>query len=70
MINPDKAHYADRHSRRMVTGIKVNELINVDRRYVRNIRAALYSVETLGSIGAQDEVFGVQAGRHTSLLIL
>lgn len=52
-INPDKAHYADRHSRRMVTGLKINELLNVDRRYVRNIRAALYSVETLGKNAAQ-----------------
>jgi S1-C subfamily serine protease len=52
-INADKTHYADRHSRRMVTGLKVNELINVDRRYVRNIRAALYSVRTLGAEDAQ-----------------
>jgi S1-C subfamily serine protease len=55
VINPDKAHYADRHSRRTVTGLKVNELINVDRRYVRNIRAALYSVETLGEEAAQEK---------------
>lgn len=53
-INPDKAHYADRHSRRTVTGLKINELLNVDRRYVRNIRAALYSVETLGKKAAQE----------------
>lgn len=52
-INPEKTHYADRHSRRMVTGLKINELLNVDRRYIRNIRAALYSVETLGKNGAQ-----------------
>ncbi len=48
IINPNKTHYADRYSRRMVTGLKINELLNVDRRYVRNIRAALHSVETLG----------------------
>ena len=54
-LNPDKAHYADRHSRRMVTGLKVNELLNVDRRYIRNIRAALYSVETLGEKAAQEK---------------
>jgi retron-type reverse transcriptase len=52
-INPDKAHYADRNSRRMVTGLKINEILNVDRCYVRNIRAALYSVETLGEKAAQ-----------------
>jgi S1-C subfamily serine protease len=53
-LNPDKVHYADEHSRRTVTGLKINEIINVDRRYVRNIRAALYSVETLGEKAAQD----------------
>ena len=52
-LNPDKAHYADRNSRRMVTGLKVNELLNVDRRFVRNIRAVLHSVETLGLERAQ-----------------
>ena len=52
-LNPKKAHYADRHSRRMVTGLKINELLNVDRRYVRNIRAALYRVETQGKAAAQ-----------------
>lgn len=47
-LNPDKVHYADRYSRRIVTGLKINEFLNVDRRYVRNIRAALYSIEKLG----------------------
>lgn len=54
-LNDQKAHYADRHSRKMVTGIKVNQLLNVDRRFVRNIRAALYSIETLGEKGAQEK---------------
>ena len=62
-INPDKAHYADRHSRRMVTGLKVNEFLNVDRRYIRNIRAALYSVEKLGGAVAQQQFESHHAGR-------
>jgi S1-C subfamily serine protease len=61
-LNPDKSHYADRHSRRMVTGLKVNELLNVDRRYVRNIRAALYSVETLGEKAAQEKFVNDHGG--------
>lgn len=52
-INHKKTHYADRRSRKVVTGIKINEILNVDRRYVRNIRAALYSRETLGRKAAQ-----------------
>lgn len=61
-INPDKAHYADRYSRRMVTGIKVNELLNVDRRYVRNIRAALYSIEKLGLVDAEKKFHEMHGG--------
>jgi len=65
-INPDKAHYADRHARRIVTGLKINELINVDRRYVRNLRAALHSVETLGIKDAQTK-FQTEYDGGTSL---
>lgn len=43
VLNPEKIHYADRYSRRIVTGVKVNEGLNLDRRYVRNIRATLYA---------------------------
>lgn len=52
-VNPDKAHYADRNSRRIVTGVKINDGLNVDRRYVRHIRALLHSIETLGLADAQ-----------------
>ncbi|MEH6758780.1 MAG: reverse transcriptase domain-containing protein [Parasphingorhabdus sp.] len=52
-LNPDKAHYADHRARRVVTGLKINEFINVDRRYVRNVRAALHSVEKIGIDDAQ-----------------
>jgi RNA-directed DNA polymerase len=65
-INPDKAHYAERHSRRIVTGLKINELLNVDRRYVRNIRAALHSIETLGLKDAEKK-FHEQHGGRSSL---
>ena len=52
-LNADKCQYADKHSRRIVTGLKINSGLNVDRRFVRNIRAALYSVETMGFAAAQ-----------------
>lgn len=66
VINPEKSHYADRHSRRLVTGLKINELLNVDRRYIRNIRAALYSIETLGVEGAEKK-FHARYGTRSSL---
>jgi S1-C subfamily serine protease len=64
-INADKAHYADRHSRRIVTGLKVNELLNVDRRYVRNIRAALHSIETIGIKDAEKKFHEKHGGRSS-----
>ncbi|CAN7142280.1 reverse transcriptase domain-containing protein [Aminobacter sp. LjRoot7] len=48
IINAQKAHYADRNSRRIVTGVKINDGLNVDRRYVRKIRAMLHSIERSG----------------------
>lgn len=48
IINAQKAHYADRNSRRVVTGVKINDGLNVDRRYVRKIRAMLHSIEKTG----------------------
>ncbi|MFN3856594.1 MAG: trypsin-like peptidase domain-containing protein [Caulobacter sp.] len=53
VINPDKAHYAERNSRRMVTGVKINAGLNVDRRYIRRIRAMLHSIEKIGLADAQ-----------------
>lgn len=61
-INPNKVHYADRNSRKTVTGLKVNEFLNVDRRFVRNIRAALQSVEKLGIEEAQKKFQGNYGG--------
>jgi RNA-directed DNA polymerase len=64
-INPEKAYYADKHSRRMVTGLKINELVNVDRRFVRNIRSALFAVERQGTATAQavlKEKYGRESG--------
>ncbi|MFN0263953.1 trypsin-like peptidase domain-containing protein [Tepidamorphus sp. 3E244] len=52
-INPHKLHYADRNSRRIVTGVKINSGLNVDRRYVRDIRAKLNSIEKHGLKASQ-----------------
>lgn len=64
-LNGNKLHYADKHSRRMVTGIKVNQLLNLDRRFVRNIRAILNSIETKGFNEAQEKF--EQLGHYGSL---
>lgn len=65
-MNPNKIHYADKNARRVVTGIKVNEGLNVDRSFVRNIRAALYKVEDIGVARAQAELAS-RFGRNCSI---
>ncbi|KQN14092.1 hypothetical protein [Sphingomonas sp. Leaf30] len=62
VINPEKAHYADRNARRTVTGLRVNEALNVDRRFVRNLRAALRSVEVLGEMAAEAKFHAEHGG--------
>lgn len=53
VVHPEKAHFADRHSRRIVTGVKINAGLNVDRRYVRRVRAILHSIEQQGLSNAE-----------------
>ena len=65
-IHPDKAHYADRNSRRIVTGVKINAGLNVDRRYIRNIRAALHSIEQTGLANAQAKLVALGKKGHLS----
>lgn len=55
-LNSEKIHYADKNSRRIVTGIKINEGMNVDRRYVRNVRTALFKVEKHGPAAVEAEL--------------
>ena len=60
-INHRKTRLQTRDVRQAVTGVTVNTKLNVDRRYVRGIRAMLYSLETLGRNGAQaklEQVYG------------
>jgi RNA-directed DNA polymerase len=64
-INPQKVHYGDKHSRRTVTGLKINEMVNVDRKFVRNTRAALFVAEKQGVTAAQKilkDKYGREAG--------
>jgi RNA-directed DNA polymerase len=54
----------------MVTGLKVSEVLDVDRRYVRNVRAMPHSLEMLGLEGAQTkfEALGNQGNLVAHLL--
>lgn len=55
-LNKKKIRYAVRSSRRIVTGVKTNELLNVDRRFVRNIRSVMRKLSSDG-IAAVQQVF-------------
>lgn len=47
-INPKKVWFSGPKHRKEVTGLIVNEFTNVRRRFIRNLRAALFKIERLG----------------------
>lgn len=52
-INPAKTRLRSRHSRTEVTGLTVNEKVNVPRRFVDEIRGALHAWDKFGLPAAQ-----------------
>jgi RNA-directed DNA polymerase len=54
-INPEKVWFSGPKSRKEVTGLIVNEFTNVKRSFVRNLRAALYKIETMGVAPAEKD---------------
>jgi hypothetical protein len=52
-IQDGKTRLQSMPHRQMVTGVVVNDRLNLDRRFVRRIRAMLHSLEVLGAEGAQ-----------------
>jgi len=57
MINDAKTRFALRKNRQEVTGLIVNKVINVNRKYVRHIRAMLHCWEKFGITLAANEHF-------------
>lgn len=47
-VNEKKTRILTKNSKQVVTGLTINEKVNVDRRYIRNIRAMLYNWESMG----------------------
>jgi len=48
-LHPGKIRYVEPHQKKIVTGMVVNEKLNVDRKYIRRIRAMLHDVENHGT---------------------
>ena len=57
VINEVKVRFAGRNNRQEVTGLVVNEKINVKRTYIRRIRAMLHACEKYGIAEAAREYF-------------
>jgi len=51
-INEKKYRLEKFHKKQVVTGLTVNKKVNIDRRYLRKIRAILHSIEKLGLVNA------------------
>lgn len=56
-VNIDKVRYAFKKNRQEVTGLIVNSFINVNRKYVRHVRAMLHAWEKFGIEAAAQEHF-------------
>lgn len=54
-INEQKVRLFDKNSRQEVTGLVVNKLVNVQRKFIRNIRAMLHKWDVLGIEHVQKE---------------
>ncbi len=55
MINMEKVRLQLKNSRQEVTGLTVNEKVNVPRQYLREVKAMLHNWETLGYEAAQQK---------------
>ena len=54
-INIDKTRLAYKYNAQKVTGLKVNEFLNVDRKYIRQLNSQLYAWNTHGYVNAKEE---------------
>lgn len=54
-VNEEKTRIFTNRGRQLVTGLKVNEKVNVDRKYIRNIRAMLNNWATHGLVNASSQ---------------
>lgn len=55
VIHERKIWFSDKQGRKDVTGLTVNKFTNIPRPYIRNLRASLYKIETMGLAAAQTD---------------
>lgn len=56
-VNKEKVRFAFKNNRQEVTGLIVNSFVNVNRKYIRHVRAMLHAWETFGIGAAAEEHF-------------
>lgn len=66
-INASKTRYAYKNNRQEVTGLIVNKTVNVNRKYVRHVRAMLHSWEKYGITNAAQEHFSKYNVKHKKI---
>jgi RNA-directed DNA polymerase len=59
-INDKKVRMQGRRTKQTVTGLVVNQKLNVDRRYIRNLRATLHDLKLNGLANASTKHFKLQ----------
>jgi len=59
-LNHKKFRMQNNYNRQIVTGITVNEKVNINRKYIRNIRAILHNIESNGLLSASKRYFNLQ----------
>jgi RNA-directed DNA polymerase len=66
-INPRKTRLLGRAQRQEVTGLTVNQKVNVSRRFVRNVRAMLHAWERYGEAAAESRFHKVYMNGGTGV---
>lgn len=61
-VNPAKVHLAEARESQRVTGLTVNKKTNVDRRFIRNLRAMMHNIEVQGWRSNQQRYIASLAG--------
>jgi RNA-directed DNA polymerase len=70
LINQKKVRYRHPHQQHRVTGIIVNEKLNVDRKYLKNTRAMLHDFMSNGIAEATSKHFGFSETRKNDKAFL
>jgi RNA-directed DNA polymerase len=60
-VNTSKIRWQTKHQKQKVTGIKVNNKLNVERTFYRNLRAMIHSLEKEGEKKAAAKHFGKES---------